>query len=143
MTSLFEDEKTRDTLFPEGKIIIDWVPLRLVQSNIKYILAVDTFALQSKGDNSEVSLLSVGTPTECQMGIVYITDIFGSDVTALRHHIIRHLEHLKAWAQTQVVFQIVTSQELRNIVEDIMKDQRISSFHMPSTDMFSLERGFL
>ncbi|XP_048245791.1 histidine N-acetyltransferase-like [Haliotis rufescens] len=58
MTSLFEDEKTRDTLFPEGKIIIDWVPLRLVPSNIKYILAVDTFALQSMGDNSEVSLLS-------------------------------------------------------------------------------------
>ncbi|XP_046561770.1 histidine N-acetyltransferase-like isoform X2 [Haliotis rubra] len=49
MMSLFEDKNTREKLFPEGKIIIDWVPLRLLLVNMKYILAPNALALQSRG----------------------------------------------------------------------------------------------
>ncbi|XP_046545875.1 histidine N-acetyltransferase-like [Haliotis rubra] len=143
MTSLLEDEKIRDTLFPEGKMIINWVPLRLFTSNMKYIMTPDTFALQSISDNFNVSLLTVGTSTECKLGLLYNIDVFANDVTGLCHHIIRHFEHLKALTQKQIVLQIVTSSDFCKTADDIMKNLRISSFHKNlRTEIISLEKGF-
>ncbi|XP_067664206.1 uncharacterized protein [Haliotis asinina] len=142
MMALFEDEKTRDTLFPEGKILIDWVPLRLYTSNMKYIMTVDTLALRSISGNSEASLLTVGTPTECHLGLRYIVDVFGSDVTVLRHHVTRHLEHLKALTQKDVVFEICASSDFGKSVAGIMEDARISPFPYLSDEVISLEKGF-
>ncbi|XP_067664203.1 histidine N-acetyltransferase-like [Haliotis asinina] len=143
MTSLLEDEQTRDTLFPGGKMIINWLPLRLFTSNMKYIMGVDTFALISSCDNCKVSLLTVGTPTECQLGLLYNIDVFANDVTSLRYHVIRHIEHLKALTQKQVVLQIVTSADFDKTVDDIMKNLRIASFNKNlCTEITSLEKSF-
>ncbi|XP_067664205.1 histidine N-acetyltransferase-like [Haliotis asinina] len=142
MTALLEDAKSRDTLFPEVKIIIDRVALRPLPSNVKYILAVDTFALKSTCDHCKVSLLTVGTPMECQRGLRYLIDVFGSDVRVLHHHIIRHLEHLKASTQKEVVFQVCTSSDVAKGVDDIMKDLQISPIHELWTGIVCLEKVF-
>ncbi|XP_071096810.1 histidine N-acetyltransferase-like isoform X2 [Haliotis cracherodii] len=142
MMSLFEDNITREKLFPGDKIIIDWVPLRLLLSNMKYILAPSSLALQSRGDNTHVSLLTVGTPIPCEMGIRYSIDVFGSDASVLRHHIIRHMEYLRSLTQKAVVIQIITAFELGNNGDDIVKSLGVPPFDFPMTEMIYFEKSF-
>ncbi|XP_071096816.1 histidine N-acetyltransferase-like [Haliotis cracherodii] len=140
MTSLFVDKKACEALFPSGRVITDWVPLRLLPSNVRYILTAGAIALASRNENTRVSLLTIGTPVPCQLGLRYCLDIFGNDGTVFQEHVIRHIEYIKNITDknTMIVIMIVVDPCLASVVDKQLSDMDIPpyDFHPKSITVF-------
>ncbi|XP_041361682.1 histidine N-acetyltransferase-like [Gigantopelta aegis] len=97
--NLFSSPATCKYLFPHNKIVVDWVPLKLLSTNISYILSSTSLALASLSSDclwNDViySLLTIGSYYMCSSCIAYQLDVFGSDVTYLRHHLMAHVQNI-------------------------------------------------
>ena len=115
ISSYFSSEKIRTYLSAEGHMIIDMVPLRMIQSNIKYMtgpkgLTAIYTDLRIENDQCR-GLLSFGTVFPViNPPFHYNLDIFGSDTSTLKEHIVRHLMFMQPKV-TDVVGVLIMAQE--------------------------------
>ncbi|XP_071096812.1 histidine N-acetyltransferase-like [Haliotis cracherodii] len=142
MKSLLDSKESCESLFPDGRMMVAWLPLGLLPANLKYMMPPNSFALQSRADNTNVSLLSVGSTVECQMGLRYICDVFGSDATSLRHHLVCHLFNARSLTQDLVIFEIIIDTSLSDIADDIMKDAGVPFLDLKKKRIILLEKLF-
>ncbi|XP_071096185.1 histidine N-acetyltransferase-like [Haliotis cracherodii] len=142
MNSLLDSKESCENLFPGGKIIVAWLPLGLLPANLKYMMPPNSFALQSRADNTNVSLLSIGSSVECQRGLRYMCDIFGNDATSLRRHLVSQLYKARGLTEGYVVFEIIIETSLRDIADDIMKDAGVPFLDLDKKTMVLLEKPF-
>ena len=98
---IFSSEATCRHLFPDNRMVCCWIPFRLLSSNIDYIMSEDTLVLAScrpRGSNDGdvvYTCLTVGMHYPCKIGMIYVIDIFGSDVSEARDHIQLHADNLQ------------------------------------------------
>ncbi|XP_041370614.1 histidine N-acetyltransferase-like [Gigantopelta aegis] len=103
LENIFSSDATCKHLFKSNRIVCGWVPFRLLSSNIDYILKPDTLLLAScrhdRSNNDVIyTCLTAGMHTPCKLGLVYSIDIFGGDVSEVRHHIQVHAKNLQSVA---------------------------------------------
>ena len=100
ISSHFSSKKIKDYLSPEGHMIIDMVPLRMINSNIHYMTGPNGYtAVYSdiRIENGQCrGLLSFGTVFPVKRPPFHNNlDIFGSDTATLKEHIVRHLMFMR------------------------------------------------
>ncbi|XP_046557819.1 probable N-acetyltransferase 16 [Haliotis rubra] len=144
ITSLFDDKNTCEGLFPGGRVIIDWVPVRLLASNMRYILTSGVKPLASRNNTSRVSLLTIGTPVPCQLGLRYCLDVFGTDCTLLREHVLSHIEYIKTVTDknTVIVLMVVVNPLLANVLDKLLSNMDIPTYDFNPKSITVFEDSF-
>ena len=100
LTGYISTEVTKQYLFPADRVIIDYLPCKLLNSNLRFMKGPEDFTdiyTNVKVENSCVSgLLSCGTIYPCNgYDFHYTLEIFGTDTSSLKRHIVSHLEIIK------------------------------------------------
>lgn len=101
LSSFVSSTTVSEYLFPEKRIIVDFVPLRLMQSNIeltgpKNFTEVYSDLLIEDKSGACKGLLSFGTCYRIQaLPYRYEIDLYGADMNRFRTHIVKHLLRLK------------------------------------------------
>ena len=100
LKSYIQSEEAKKYLFPHNRIIVNWIPYRLMTSNVP-LMALSSSSTYMYTDVNITSgmyrgLLSVGTlyPTK-EPSFLYNLDIYGKDLQSLRSHLVKHLVVLK------------------------------------------------
>ena len=150
--SLFSSPETCKYLFPHNTIVVDWVPLKLLPTNINYILSSTSLALASRSPNCSwndvsYSLLTIGSYYMCFNCIAYQLDVYGTDVTQLHRHLLAHVENIvtltanetceTAWLEIYTDPDVDRS-EVRSALCEMCLPQTIST----TTVMHVLEKPF-
>ncbi|XP_046346453.2 histidine N-acetyltransferase-like [Haliotis rufescens] len=142
LLDLFGSEGSRKSLFPVNKIVIDWIPLRFLPSNMKYILEPEALCLRSKGNNGETTLLTFGTPSNCELGLRYSMDIFGDDFADFPYHVKRHMSHVATLTQGYVFLQMVIEERFRENAVNVLPLLNLPPFEFSWTTQINFETTF-
>ena len=97
LKEVFSSNATCKRVFPEGKMVAEWMPFRSLASNIDMIIKPHTTILASRDagrsqDDVIYTCLTHGSYFRCKIGLAYSLDVFGDDVTKLRNHILTHFK---------------------------------------------------
>lgn len=115
---LLDDKTLGKVLFPEGKIIVDWVPYRPMKSNADLMMTERTMAVFSRMDSP---LLTIGNYYIAPAGFIYNMDIFGN-VCNIQEHFYRHLafaiERAKISKCDKIYFRCIISEKFKNDFDD-------------------------
>lgn len=100
MSRIFENAHMRTKLFPDNRLVIDWVAYKPMKSNIPYIYTERCSVFGSNVDDVTYSggknpLITFASYVVLDSVIMYNFDIYGSDAEALYYHLIAHLKILK------------------------------------------------
>ena len=100
LKSYIQSEEAKKYLFPHNRIIVNWIPYRLMTSNVPLMaLSSSTTYIYTDVNISSCTysgLLSVGTlyPVK-EPSFLYNLDIYGRNSQSLRSHLVKHLVILK------------------------------------------------
>ena len=112
-------------LFPENRVVVDFVPYRLMTENADLIKTERTTIYLSRGDGrAEKALLTFGTLYYVSIGVVYNMEIYGCLInlaTHIREHVTRVTE--TAINSNDVLFRCYCRPEMDmdNVVETMCK----------------------
>ncbi|XP_025085443.1 probable N-acetyltransferase 16 [Pomacea canaliculata] len=152
MTSIMSCEDGRlHHLFPDGRIILDWQPYRLMAANVPLITNTCThrvfLATDANSPPLDTGLLSVptvlsaGSYFACSKGTQYITDLFGEgSEEELRAHITWHLLRSADVANGNVVFSIFHTRGLDDIIADLGKTFPLKKLSLSYEKLIVLEQ---
>ena len=96
----FKSRVIRDYLSPEGRLLVDAVPYRMIDANIPFMIQPEKYT----AIYSDLKVHGGGCSGLLSFGLVfpirrpqfnYVLNIFGSDTSTLRTHIVKHLLRLK------------------------------------------------
>ncbi|XP_053404074.1 histidine N-acetyltransferase-like [Mercenaria mercenaria] len=122
--ALYLSEPYSNYLFPEGRIIVDLVPMRLIESNLKLAQGGNTVFVSdvqissneykklNTFDTPQVKGILTASSVYCTRDfaeMVLILDVFGSDLSTFNNHVAFHLKRLRESTPQQVHFKIYTS----------------------------------
>ncbi|XP_053403079.1 uncharacterized protein LOC123555941 [Mercenaria mercenaria] len=120
-------------LFPEGRIIVDLVPMRLIESNLKLLSRGSTVFVSDVHinpsecnkltllDNPQVKGILTASSAYCTRDfteMVLILDVFGRDLSNFNSHVACHLKRLSESTPQQVNFIIFSSKGCDSSVVD-------------------------
>ncbi|KAL3854206.1 hypothetical protein ACJMK2_013484 [Sinanodonta woodiana] len=111
----FDTEVIRKHLFPEDRIVINWIPYRLLPSNLSLLECENTVcASDVQVCNRIVSgLLSIATfYTIRRPRYAYSLDLYGSDISSVRYHLLYHLKFIANELKDLACLSIVVGKEL-------------------------------
>ena len=96
-------EEYSTTFFSEGRVLVNSVPFKLINSNVQFILKDEHTTSFSDIHNTTDGLLSFGTLYRVQSySYQYTINIYGNDLKSLRRHLMRHLMELKTKASGSI-----------------------------------------
>ena len=112
MSTYFNSRLVQDYLWPERRMIVDMVPLKTINSNLRYIKGPNGFPAVFSDIRTEdgrcCGLLSFGTVYEAQKHPYHVNiDIFGDDTRSLMEHIVRHLLVLKSKVKGEAAILVI------------------------------------
>ena len=115
LSGYFKSTEICHYLSPQEHMVVDWVPLKMIDSNIPFMNGPEGYTNRFSDIRVENGkcrgLLSFGTTFKIQRPPVHCNlDIFGTDTQSLKEHIIRHLTLIRPKFQG-VVGMLVYVQE--------------------------------
>ncbi|KAK3595357.1 hypothetical protein CHS0354_008780, partial [Potamilus streckersoni] len=111
----FDTDVIRKYLFPEERIIVNWVPYRLLPSNIALLDEKNTVCVSDVkvSDRIVSGLLSIGTfYTVRQPRYAYTLDIYGTNGNRVRYHLLFHLGFIANKLKDLACLSIVVDKQL-------------------------------
>lgn len=111
-------------LFPEGRLIVDWVPYRPMKSNANLIKTARTSMVVSDLGNSKKCVLTFGNYFMAAIGLVCNLDVYGHADFILKDHILLQIKHILPHAKSKKVIIRCFGPENTNwdFVYSLMKD---------------------
>ena len=117
LSVLFNDQKTRDYIAPKGIMLLHWTPLKPLEDNIPTIRGLGGSTTIYSDINVVrgwcTGLLSCCTKyraaSESKMDYKFCVDIFGTDSSSLRKHMVKHFEDLRRSTENRTGLKIVLS----------------------------------
>ena len=101
LSQYFRSPRIKDYLCPHGRMIVDLVPLKMIDSNIIYMKGTKpyTAVFTDIRDESGIcsGLLSFGTVfQDKRSNFHYNLDIFGTNTNTLKQHIVMHVLEMRS-----------------------------------------------
>ena len=112
----FKSHDISKYISPQGRMIVDMVPLKMISSNIRFMKGPEGYTsvfsdIRMENDKC-AGLLSFGTvfpiprpPFHCNL------DIFGSDTKTLKQHILRHLMVMQGKVKGEVAILVMVQED--------------------------------
>ena len=116
IATYFNSRFVQDYLWPERRMIVDMVPLKTINSNLRYIKGPNGFPAVFSDIRSEngkcCGLLSFGTVYGAQKHPNHINiDIFGDDTRSLMKHIVRHFLVMKSKVKGEAAILVIVQED--------------------------------
>jgi hypothetical protein len=89
--------------FPEGRIIVDWVPYKPMKSNASLIKTDRTSIVASELYESERGLLTFVNHFVAAFGLIFNLDVYGFIDSTLNDHLILHCKETLSLAKSENV----------------------------------------
>ena len=116
LSQYFKSKLVKKYLCPEGRMVVDWVPLKPIDANIPYMKGPVGYTTVFSDIRTEygqcIGLLSFGTvfevrkhPFQCNL------DIFGNDTRTLTQHIIRRLQVMRSKVKGVVAILVLVQED--------------------------------
>lgn len=127
LTTYIHSEALSKYLFPHGRVIVDFVPFRLIDSNVPFMTEPSKFLEVFSDVRTEADaykgLLSFGSIYKVKaVPYKYSLDIYGTDCNSLKVHLVKHLMRMKQKATGTTAFVVTLNETFRSeIVEEILK----------------------
>ncbi|VDI46700.1 Hypothetical predicted protein [Mytilus galloprovincialis] len=108
-------------LFPEGRVIVDWVPYRLIKSNASLIKTIRTTVIGSNLKN-DTRILTFANYFNALAGLICNIEVYGRVGETLAEHIYLHLRELISKVITgKVIIRCFFQQETNsNFITSLM-----------------------
>lgn len=96
MKMYLSTDAVKHYLFPKNRLIVNWVPYRDIATNVPLLRAGKRTMICSdvfiREDGHVNGLLSFSTTSQCrEHTFVCMLDIYGTDTTKLRDHVVSHI----------------------------------------------------
>ena len=116
LSQYFRSQEIKDYLSPQGRMIVDLVPLQMIDSNIVYMKGPQGYTMVYADIRSESGicsgLLSFGTVFEDQRSKFHCNlDVFGTDTNSLKQHIVRHVIDMRSKLKGIARIMVMISEE--------------------------------
>ena len=126
LATYFNSSDISRYLFPHQRIMVDIVPYKLMESNIPLMNDFSSGHTKAYTDVREENggirgMLSFGTLFRAQkVSYVYGIEIYGTDVSSVQRHIVRHLSELQQSANGSVCLMLFVQDDFpQNIADEI------------------------
>ena len=139
---LMSSRPHREYIFPNDRIIVNWVPYKLLSSNIPYFShtgAVTRIVTNALSDIGECKgLMSISTLFKCRnQKFACILDIYGTDSKCIKDHLLVHFRHVHATTDNETSLSIFTAPTIdTNYVMQIVKEIGVAESKI-NPDLFS------
>ena len=129
MTEIISNDAARSYLFPKDRIIVDWVPYRAILANIPLFRwtpnRMKMLSDVSLSEEEQKGLLSICT-TFATKDPPYASnmDIFGTDATSLKGHVVYHLRNIRQKTKGEVSLIVYVDKdfdmiELEHVIQSV------------------------
>ena len=152
LTEYLTSTDVKKYLFPEDRIIVDYVPFKLLSSNISLMRGpgdvTTIFSDVRILNNQHAGLLSFGTfyPVSGQNKFLCIIEMYGTDESSLKKHAAGHLKRIaqKADDITSIVMS-VDRKISTEIVDEVFKEFAVTRriWRDPNTSEVCYKDSFL
>ncbi|XP_060603447.1 uncharacterized protein LOC132756396 [Ruditapes philippinarum] len=100
LTAFLSNDVIRQYFFRKDRIVVDLVPYRAIPANVPFLKAPNRMEIVSDVKISEVTkakgLLTICTTYASQVPpFVCNLDVFGTDISSLKSHVVYHLRHIR------------------------------------------------
>ena len=134
MGSYIDSKDICDYFFPQGRVVVDGVPFKLLPENVPLMFEQnDIIVMFSDLDNDSKNckgLLSIGTTQKVKNpSYIYNIELYGNakNLNCLKCHIDKHLNVLKELAfETVCIFVFVANECLEGKVDEVFHGYGIS-----------------
>ncbi|OWF37433.1 histidine N-acetyltransferase-like [Mizuhopecten yessoensis] len=137
MQKLLSSKTDTDRLFPQGRIIADWVPYRLLATNVDYFFNDFCLILGSdckNGESVRLELMTLAVSYTVPNGIRYNIEIYGSLTEQLFScHMAEHLRKCSTFEHENINF-VIHYEQGRHDLDIITKTMQ--QFGMTASDKF-------
>ncbi|XP_069121110.1 histidine N-acetyltransferase-like [Argopecten irradians] len=108
LKKLMTSKLDTDRLFPQGRIIVDWVPYRLLASNVDHFFNDFCHILGSGDGNSDrIECMTVAVGYTAPKGIRYIVEMYGTFTEeTFSDHIVQHLKRCSTLDTEHINFSL-------------------------------------
>lgn len=115
LENIMSDDVMRQRLFPDDRLVVDWVPFRPVISNVSQILTercrcigtnVDTTESNNNTGCDNKPLLTFGNSANCKNGLLYRLDIYGDGYCHIEKHLSRTIDHIAELKHYDTILQL-------------------------------------
>ncbi|XP_069121112.1 probable N-acetyltransferase 16 [Argopecten irradians] len=143
LKKLMTSKSDTDRLFPQGRIIVDWVPYRLLASNVDHFFN-DFCHIVGSGDwNSDrIECMTVALGSPVAKGISYIVEMYGTFTEeTFSDHIVQHLKKCFTLNTEHINFSLhyETGKHNPDIITKIMHQFNMKKSDTYCTTMYVVE----
>ena len=127
LTKYLTSQTTAKYLFPQDRVIINFMPYRLFASNVLLMSQLarftEVFTDVHIESGKHKGLLSFGTSYKIPaFSCLYIINIYGSDISSFERHVKKHLSRLKQKTEdTAAVTLIVDETFPEEMIEELLQ----------------------
>ena len=150
LSKYFKSKAMCDYLAPEGRMLIDVVPYKMIDANISFMMQprqyMEVYSDVNQSEDTYSGLLSFGLLFPiARPQYKYMVDLFGTDYQSLRSHIVKHLMRLKRETTGVTALLIYVSDEFDvKKLDDLMSEFGITrhpheSKELPSRQVYAFE----
>lgn len=139
---MMSSKSYKEYLFPNDRIVVHWVPYKLLPSNIPFFShngAVTMIAANVLNDiGARKGLLSISKLHKCRKPMFYsILDIYGTDFSCLKDHFLFHLRKMHKVTDSEIAMRIYVepSTDIDYAIQTV-KDIGVSQCYMNSIDNY-------
>ncbi|XP_078597105.1 putative N-acetyltransferase 16 [Branchiostoma floridae x Branchiostoma japonicum] len=124
-------------VLPEGRLLVDWDPYKLSESNLKKFVTAGCHILVDSTEPAAKSL-SVGQSFITPRGRVYHIDIHCKDETLCKTHIINHVKNACSQYEGMITFCVMVID--KRLKETVLKYcvENLTLSHLPHDHTYSL-----
>lgn len=115
LENMISHDELRQRLFPDERLVVDWVPFRPIISNVSQILTdrcrcigtnVDIEETNNNTDADRKPLLTFGNFANCTNGLLYRLDIYGDGYCHIEDHISRTVDRIAELKHYNTIVQL-------------------------------------
>lgn len=120
ISAIFSCTRTCRKLFPENRLVCNWMPFCLLESNIPFIMINSTSIIGSF--NPDCVLMTCETSYKCARGAVCNINIYGNDFEHMDDHLTKHIEQCKEKFTNQSIFiSVFCVDRAKDTTDELMK----------------------
>lgn len=140
LRSIFGQKRVCQHLFPEDRVVVDWMPYRPMESNAELIMTKRTTAIMS-GNSVDTLLLTFGNFFHAPVGCVYNIEVYGLTDRS-EDHLVEHFKNIVARAVTDnIVIRCFAREKSKwDKINDVMKKFDFGKTSLWGTGLLCKER---
>ncbi|XP_076114071.1 putative N-acetyltransferase 16 isoform X1 [Mytilus galloprovincialis] len=138
LITVFKSRSVCSTLFPQERIICNFVPYRLTERNIPLIFS-EVSLIVGTGE-PELSFITCGVYYRSENGHTFIIEVYGNN-NFIREHLILHFQHALQYYPKEINILIMCKENAADKIDSEIKECQLSNMDVGFKTVFLVEKN--